>query len=431
MTETAENSGLVVRMLDDQDRRGGRRELTAATVGGVVEAYDWGVYAVLAPYFAPQLFPSVDEYGALISAYLTFAAGFIARPFGAVIIGRLTDTRGRRFGLTLSVTIIAAASLLLAVVPTNASIGPLAAVIVIAARLAQGLSMGAENPSAGAYVTETAPHGRRFLYSAISYTGIVFGSLLAFGTLAILQATLGDSGVTNGGWRIAFVFGAVLGLAALWIRRGIPESEAFEQVKPVDRRFPFALLKAHRRELGIVLGACTAATIPFYFGTIYLPIYSEMVGATTRQEATRSMLVALVVLLITMAAGGALADRIGALRALRIGCAAIAGITVPLMMLLQYQVLPFTLVASLFLMLFALPVGVANVLLGSLFPPEIRTVGVALPSAIAIGVFGGSFPAVAHSMAAAGHVTLVPWIVTLAGLGGLVATVFIRPDRLF
>ncbi len=142
------------------------------------------------------------------------------------------------------------------------------------------------------------------------------------------------------------------------------------------------------------------------------------------------MVPALLVLLVGMLAGGVLADRIGPLKVLRIGTTATAVLTVPLMVLLEYEVLPFVVVAGVFLALFAMPAGVGNVLLGSLFPPEIRTVGFALPAAIATGIFGGTLPAVAHGLAQSGQVTLVPWIVALAGLLGLVATMFIRPEQL-
>lgn len=138
-----------------------RRELAAATVGSVVEAYDWTIYGILAPYFAEALFPGTSPTAKLIAAYLGFALGFLVRPLGSVLIGRLTDTRGRRYGLTLTVGLIAAGSLFLAVIPGYAAIGLAAPLLVVGARLVQGLSVGAENPSVAAYVTETAPAGRR------------------------------------------------------------------------------------------------------------------------------------------------------------------------------------------------------------------------------------------------------------------------------
>lgn len=143
-----------------------RRELLAATVGSVVESFDWNVYAVLAPFFAAQLFPGGPT-GALLVAYAGFAVGFVARPVGSALIGRLADTRGRRFGLTVSMTVIAAASLVIALVPARGQIGIWAAVLVVLARLVQGLAYGGETPTVAAYVTETAPRRRRFLYSAI------------------------------------------------------------------------------------------------------------------------------------------------------------------------------------------------------------------------------------------------------------------------
>ncbi|WP_188268901.1 MULTISPECIES: MFS transporter [unclassified Streptomyces] len=387
-----------------------RRELLAASVGSVVEAYDWTIYGILAPYFAEQLFPGSSPTARLIAAYLGFALGFLVRPLGSVVIGRLTDTRGRRFGLTLTVGLIAAGSLLLAVIPGHASIGLAAPILVVAARLVQGLSVGAENPSAAAYVTETAPGRSRYFYSAVSYGGVVLGSALSFLVLAVLLGVFGETGVEDGAWRLAFVFGALLGLTALWIRRGAAESEVFaKDARERGGASPWPVLRASLRPLLVVFAITSGATTVFYFLTVDFPAYAADAGAATKEEASGALLLGMVALLAGMLAAGRAADRFGALKVLRIGFAGLALGSVPLLAGMVAGRVPVPLVTVVLLLLLALPLSVSNVFAGQLFPPAVRAVAVGLPGALAISLFGGTFPALAEWLRSTGHGGWVPW----------------------
>lgn len=413
-----------------------RRELLAATVGAVVESYDWTVYGSLAAYYSGEVFPGTDRTVQLLLAFATFAVGFVARPFGSLLIGRITDTRGRRFGLTLSMSVIATGSLIVALVPTYRQIGVAAAVIVVVVRLIQGLSMGGENPSAAAYVTETAPRGRRFLYSALSYGGVVLGGLLSFTLIAVLLALVGTTGLSHGGWRIAFGIGALLGLSALWIRRQAAESEVFvAEIAARPERIPvWPVLRTHFRSMLAVFLISIGGTTSFYFGTLYLPRYVsvdlKVVGSTS---ATVAINLALLALLAGMAVAGAVTDRIGSLPATRLGYGALALLTVPLISLISQRILPFGVGAVLYLLLLALPLAIANVFGGQLFPPEIRTVGMGVPSALAIGLFGGTFPLLATALGAHGLAWLVPWLAAGAALISFAASFLLRhnPDTAF
>lgn len=408
-----------------------RRELVAATVGAIVESYDWTVYGSLAAYYSAQVFPGTDKTLQLLLAFATFAVGFLVRPLGSYLIGRITDTRGRRFGLTLSMAVIAAGCLIVALVPTYQQIGIAAAIIVVVTRLVQGLSMGGENPSAAAYVTETAPRSRRFLYSAISYGGVVLGGLLSFTVIAILLAVMGTAGLSDGGWRIAFGIGAALGLSALWIRRCAAESEVFvAEVAGRERRTTvLPVLRKHFRSMLAVFLISVGGTTTFYFGTLYLPRYfSADVKVVSATNATIYINLALLVLLVGMGAAGVITDRIGSLLATRIGYGAVAVLTVPLIALISQRVLPFALGATLYVLLLAFPLAVVNVFGGQLFPPEIRTVGMGVPSALAIGLFGGTFPLLASALGAHGLAWLVPWLTAGAGLVSFAASFLLRHD---
>ncbi|WP_405944412.1 MFS transporter [Streptomyces sp. NBC_00932] len=413
----------------------GRKALLAATVGGVVESFDWTIYAVLAPFFATQLFPGDDPATALIGAYLGFAVGFVVRPFGSYVMGRISDSRGRRFGLTLSMAVISAASVLIAILPTAGVAGAAAPVLLVLLRLVQGVSMGGENPSAAAYVTETAPRRLRFLYSSISYSGVVIGNILSFGVLTLLLATLGKDGVSGGGWRIGFLVAAGLGLLALWIRRSAEESEEFaEQAAAAGpgstaagRR---ALYRTSARNIAAVFLISVGATIGYYFGTTYLPQYAQQLGVASDTESSASMLLPLLLLIAAMVGVGKLADRLGPLRTLRTGLALLALATVPLMVALAHRALPMWVVTIVYLLLIAAPIGLTNVLFAQLFPVPVRVVAMGVPYTVATGLFGGTFPLLAQAMGRAGHLTMVPWWAAGAAAVSLLGTLLIRfPER--
>ncbi|MFH9722251.1 MFS transporter [Streptomyces sp. NPDC017254] len=415
----------------DAPPRKPRRELLAASAGSVVEAYDWTIYGVLAPYFAEDLFPGSSPTARLIAAYLGFALGFLVRPLGSVVIGRLTDTRGRRFGLTLTVGLIAAGSLLLAVVPGHAAIGIAAPLLVVAARLVQGLSVGAENPSAAAYVTETAPGRHRYFYSAVSYGGVVLGSALSFIVMSVLLGVFGETGVEDGAWRLAFVFGALLGLTALWIRRGAAESEVF--TKDAEERGGVDLwpvLRAHLRPLAVVFAITSGATTVFYFLTVDFPAYARDAGAATKEEASGALLLGMVALLAGMLGAGRAADRFGALGVLRVGFAGLALGSVPLLAGMVAGHVPVQVVTVVLLFLLSLPLAVSNVFAGQLFPPAVRAVAVGLPAALAISLFGGTFPALAELLRSAGHGAWVPWWPAITCAAALLASWGVREHPL-
>lgn len=402
-----------------------RKELAAASIGGVVEGFDWMIYAVMAPYFAIQIFPGDSPVAKLLAAYVGFAVGFIARPLGSILIGRWADRRGRRSALVLSMVTIAAANLVIALTPTAAAIGAWAAVIVVTARLFMGISFGGEIPSASAYITETAPPRRRFLYSSIASLGGVIGPILAFITLAILLGVSGADGVTNGGWRIAFLVAAVAGLVALWIRRSVDESHEFEAHKK-DKQPAWPVLKANMRLVVATFFACVGGTVAFYLGTVYLPIYASTYGVIEQAAAEKMMPAALLAMMIAMLVAGRLADRFGAFNVFRAGFLLLALGTGPLLLLLTRGVLSYFTVAVIYLAFFALVLAQSNVIFSQLFPTSVRVVGYGVPYTISAAVFGGTTPLVAQSFVGSGHPTWVLWYASATALVSFLATLFIR-----
>ncbi|MEV7188037.1 MFS transporter [Kitasatospora sp. NPDC093102] len=405
---------------------GRRRELAAATVGSVVESFDWNIYAVLAPYFAADLFGhGTGGVSGVLGAYVTFAVGFVARPVGSYLIGRLSDTRGRRFALSLGMAVIAVAGLGLAAVPGQRSIGAWAAVLAVLARVVQGLAFGGEAPSVAAYVTETAPPRHRFAFSSVSYGGIILGSLLSFGVLTLLIHTLGKSGLENGGWRWGFVVAALLGLAAVWVRRWAPESAEFHRARRRSGRTarpPFLrTLREHRWAVLTVFLNTLGGTVGYYFALVYLPQYAAAYHVIGKEEAASFMTVVLGVVLVTMLLTGAAADRFGLLPVARLGF----GLPIPLVGVLLAGLrqgwLPFQVVAVLLGMLVATVLGTLNVFTGLLFPTEVRAVGLGVVNAATIAAFGGTFPLLAEWLGDRHWLGVIPGYVTVCTAGPALA----------
>ena len=212
------------------------RNILGGSLGNMVEWYDWYVYSAFTLYFAPIFFPAGDRTAQLLSAAAVFAVGFVMRPIGAWVMGMYADRRGRKAGLTLSVSLMCLGSLMIACSPTYATAGLLAPAILIAARMIQGLSLGGEYGSSATYLSEMAGKERRGFWSSFQYVTLIAGQLLALALLLLLQSQLGEAGMERIGWRIAFGVGAVLAVVVFIIRRGLTETENYEKVAAAGNR---------------------------------------------------------------------------------------------------------------------------------------------------------------------------------------------------
>ena len=397
-----------------------RRVVVASTAGIFVESLDWTMYGLLAPYFAGQIFPGSNPVSQVLGAYAVFAAGFIARPVGSFVMGRITDTKGRRTGLLVSVSLIALGAAIIAATPTAAVAGWWAAIIVVAARMLQGIAMGGEVATAATYVVEVAPPERRHRYGALAYSGDALGTLGGTIVLAVLLGVFGADGVRDGAWRIAFVIAALCGLLALWIRRGVPESEIFERVRDAGSEPIGGLIRQHAGRMVLAFMLTIGSTMGVYFGSVYLPEFAGHTGYYTESQATSQHTVALVCLLLAMITSGFLSDRFGPLRMIRIGFTAAAVLVIPLMLGLAAGVVPYLVAAPLFTICVGLQLGVTPVAGARLFPVPIRAVALGVPAGAAIAVFGGTFLFVAEWLISQDGLRLVP---VYAALGLTVSAV--------
>ena len=235
------------------------RQLVAASIGNAVEWYDWYAYTFLAVYFSGQIFPgdADDPVVPLLSAFAVFAVGFFLRPIGGLLLGSLADRIGRRNALTVTISMMGVGSLLMAVLPTYASAGLVAPALLVLARLLQGLSIGGEFAASTTFLVESAPPGRRGLFSSFQYVSTTVGQLVASGLAAVLAATLSKPEMTAWGWRVPFVVGAVVALVGLWIRRGAEETHPDRDGLAAGRRPPLFEALRHNPKASLLVAAVT------------------------------------------------------------------------------------------------------------------------------------------------------------------------------
>ena len=295
---------------DALDRRRRIVAIVGASSGNLVEWYDFYAYAFTSIYFASAFFPSGDPTSQLLATAGIFAVGFFMRPLGGWLFGWIADKHGRKNSMVISVLMMCAGSLMIAVLPTYQTIGALAPVLLLVARLAQGLSVGGEYGTAATYMSEVAGKGQRGFYSSFQYVTLIGGQLLALLVLVILQQVLSVDDLKAWGWRIPFVGGALAAVVALYLRRSLKETASADTMHHKEAGSLTALLH-HRRALLIVLAFTAGGSLYFYTFTTYMQKY--LVNSVKMDPKTVStvMTVALILYMLLQPIFGALSDKIG------------------------------------------------------------------------------------------------------------------------
>lgn len=384
------------------------RSVIGGSIGNLVEWYDWFVYASFALYFAGQFFPEGSPTAQLMNTAAVFAVGFLARPLGGWLLGRIADRRGRKFGLTLSVTMMSASALVIAIAPTHDQAGYLGAVLLLVARIAQGLSVGGEYAASASYLTEASRSDHRGLGSSFQYVSVTLGQLLGLGVLMTLQSLLTEEQLTAWGWRIPFIIGAVAALVVFYLRRGLHETPAYQEEVSRDiaqRRGTLAEVWRHRRSAVLVFALTIGGSVSFYTYTTYLTKYLVTSVGFSKPQATTIMFFALCFFTVLLPLGGALSDRIGRRPVLIFfGVGATLG-TYPIMTSLQRWP-SFGIALALVTLALTIVCGYSSVnacVKAELFPTSVRTVGVAIPYALAQAIFGGTAEFIALAFRDIGH----------------------------
>lgn len=374
------------------------------SLGNLVEWFDWYVYAAFAIYFAPVFFPSHDKTAELLSTAAVFAIGFLMRPLGSLLLGKYADQHGRRAALTLSVLIMAAGSLVIAVTPGYDQIGILAPAILVIARLFQGLSLGGEYGTSATYLSEMASAGHRGFYSSFQYVTLISGQLLALGVQIILQITLSEHAIAVWGWRIPFVIGALGALVVLVLRLSMEESDQFLAQAKKEKGQLRELLRYPKAVL-TVMGLTLGGTIAFYTYTTYLQKFMINTTGLPKQTVTWINFAALFIFMVLQPFAGALSDKIGR-KPLLFWFGGLGTVfTVPIFLALAQTKSAW---GAFFLMLAGLVIvtgytAINAIVKAEMFPTEIRALGVGLPYGLTVAVFGGTAEYVALYLKNAHH----------------------------
>jgi MHS family alpha-ketoglutarate permease-like MFS transporter len=409
------------------------RNIVGGSAGNLVEWFDWYAYAAFTLYFAPVFFPKGDTTAQLLSAAAVFAVGFLMRPIGAWIMGVYADRKGRKAGLTLSVSLMCAGSLIIGCTPGYAKIGIAAPSLLLFARLLQGLSVGGEYGSSATYLSEMATAKHRGFWSSFQYVTLISGQLLALLLLILLQNTLSTAALESWGWRVPFFVGALLAVVVFWLRRRLDETRAFEaeDTRAAPKSSALQLFAKHPKEALMVLGLTAGGTLAFYTYTTYLQKFLVNTSGFSKTTATEISAGALLIYMLLQPAVGALSDRIGR-RPVMIAFGVLGVLcTVPIMSTLAVTTNAF---AAFALALSALVIvsgytAINAVVKAELFPAHIRALGVALPYAIANAVFGGTAEYVALWFKLDGNESRYFWYVTVMIGVSLLVFVFMRDTK--
>jgi MHS family alpha-ketoglutarate permease-like MFS transporter len=389
--------------------------IMAASSGNLVEWFDFYVYAFSALYFASAFFPQSDPTVQLLNTAGVFAAGFLMRPIGGWLFGRIADKVGRKTSMLISVTMMCAGSLVIAFLPTYAQIGAWAPFLLLVCRLFQGLSVGGEYGTTATYMSEVALRGQRGFFSSFQYVTLIGGQLLAVLVIVVLEQLLTEAELKAWGWRIPFVIGAVAAVVALLLRRTLHETQSAEAKANKEAGTMAGLFKHHMPAFLTVLGYTAGGSLIFYTFTTYMQKYLVNTVHLPIKTASYVMTGALFVYMCMQPLFGALSDRIGRRNNMLLfgGLGALA--TVPILTALQHTTNP---VVAFVLIVVALAIvsfytSISGIVKAEMFPPEVRALGVGLAYAVANAIFGGSAEYVALGLKALGHESAFFWYVTV------------------
>ncbi|MDQ8019342.1 MAG: MFS family transporter [Bordetella sp.] len=401
--------------------------IMAASSGNLVEWFDFYVYAFSALYFAPAFFPKSDPTAQLLNTAGVFAAGFLMRPIGGWLFGRIADRVGRKASLLISVAMMCGGSLVIACLPTYAQIGAWAPLLLLICRLFQGLSVGGEYGTTATYMSEVALRGQRGFFSSFQYVTLIGGQLLAVLVIVILETVLDEAELKAWGWRIPFVIGAISAVVALMLRRTLHETQSESSRTNKEAGTIGGLFRHHKAAFFTVLGYTAGGSLIFYTFTTYMQKYLVNTVGLPIKTTSYVMTCALFVYMCMQPVFGALSDRIGRRTNMLLFGALGALTTVPILTALQHVTSP---VLAFVLIVVALAIvsfytSISGIVKAEMFPPEVRALGVGLAYAVANAIFGGSAEYVALGLKSIGHESAFFWYVT-----GMMVLAFVVSLRL-
>jgi MHS family proline/betaine transporter-like MFS transporter len=405
-----------------------RNVLLAVTIGNMLEWYDFAVYAFLSTVIAKVMFPAGDPTASLLLSVGTFGVGFLTRPVGALVLGALADRKGRKFSLLVTFGLMGAATFAIGLIPSFAAIGVTAPLLVVAARLVQGLAAGGEIGGATAMLTEHAPPGRAGYFAswqAASQAGaLLLGALVA----ASVSAMLSQDQLQSWGWRLPFFASAVIIPLGLYIRRRIEDPEAYLRDDHAAASSPLrALWRSHRNGVARGFGITIIWTVATYFFFVYVPVYAHTVLKLPMSTTLFSNSLALAFMLGVAPVAGHYSDKWGRYRLMIASAVAIVVLIMPgFAFLLSHPqaatLAGFQIVSAILAALF---IGPAPAAIAELFPVGVRSSGMSVAYNFSVTIFGGFAPLIATGLIAQTGNPLSPtWYVMSACGLSLAALLF-------
>ena len=392
---------------DAADTRKRVKAILVGSVGNLIEWYDVYAYAAFALYFANSFFPKSDPVAQQLFTASVFALGFLVRPLGSVIFGYFADKYGRRTSLTLAVLLMCFGSLMIAAVPGYATIGVGAPIVLILARILQGISQGGEYGTSATYLAEVAHPNRRGFYSGVWYMTLIGGQLCAILVLLVLQKIfLTPEELRAWGWRIPFAIGALISIYAFWMRRDMHESELFkESAKLMRTESHWAVLARNWKPMLLVIGITIGGTSAFYTYTTYMKKFLKLSVGLTDDQTTLVTAGSLIFAIILQPLYGALSDKFGR-KPFLVGFGILGTLgTYPLLTTLQGTKSPlvaFLLICTAWAIVSGYT-SITAIVKAELFPTAVRAMGVGIPYALTAAIFGGSVDTVALKFKDIGH----------------------------
>ncbi|MER5884159.1 MFS transporter [Streptomyces sp. NPDC001941] len=407
------------------------RAVKATMLGNAMEWYDFGVYAYLAVIIGKEFFPSGNATAQTLSSLATFAAAFLVRPLGGMFFGPLGDRVGRKKILALTMIMMSAATLAIGLIPSYATIGFWAPVLLVLCRMVQGFSTGGEYGGAATFIAEYAPDKRRGFWGSFLEFGTLIGYTAAAVLVTVLQTVLSDSSMQSWGWRIPFMVAAPLGLIGLYLRMRLDESPAFQKmeesgsVEHAPKRTLRETFAGQWRAMALCIALVAAFNITDYMLLSYMPTYLTELGFG-EAGGLMSIVVVMVILMLLINSVGRLSDRVGRKPVLMAGSIAFVVLAVPAFLLIKHGGTAFVFAGLLILGLaLVCYLGAMSASLPALFPTEVRYGSLSVGFNISVSLFGGTTPLVVAALISATGNDLMPAFYTmLAGAVGAIAVFF-------
>jgi MHS family alpha-ketoglutarate permease-like MFS transporter len=399
------------------------RSIVGASSGNLVEWFDFYVYSFTSIYFAPSFFPKSDPTAQLLGTAAIFAVGFFIRPIGSWFFGRVADRHGRRTSMVWAVMLMSVGSLMIACLPTHATIGAAAPALLLVARLIQGFSVGGEYGTSATYMSEVALAGRRGFYASFQYMTLIGGQLAATLVLVVLQQFLSVEELRAWGWRIPFVIGALAALVALTLRKSLAETTTAETRAHAHAGTIRGILQ-HPRALWTVIGITACSSGSFYAYTTYMQKYLVNTARFDPKVATNVMTAVLFCFMMLQPLFGALSDRIGRRTSMLCFSVLVMVMTVPLMTAIGRASSPYVAFGLILTILTGASfyTSISGIVKAELFPVEVRALGVGLAYALPNALFGGTLEYVALWFKQQGIESALFWYVAALGVVCLVAS---------